>query len=330
MQNAILKFNSDTQYDFLNENSIDNRDDCLKPYRDLHEEFLRYDINLASKPMSPQSVAFEIHVNHQNDTFRHTPKYLLQLENSIVYPTNKETNKYTKVFTWSNNSMNKNKLISLMIPAKIGKYEYTLNEKRDLFLTLISSNKCPLQKSPLATYKEKFNLIKYLEDKWPNHFSLYGHDWNLPMARPGITNRIVRRILKKSQINVNQFPLSYKGTLDSKMSVLSNSTFTLAFENVKNLNGYVSEKIFDSMIYGAIPIYLGAKNITSYIPHDCFIDFNKFSSYKQLLEFLVEMPFSQIVAYRENAKQFLNSPASSLFSSKIFAETIVKSILFNE
>ena len=44
----------------------------------------------------------------------------------------------------------------------------------------------------------------------------------------------------------------------SKITALQNSTFTLACENYLGDPGYVSEKVFDAMAAGSIPIYIGA------------------------------------------------------------------------
>ena len=44
----------------------------------------------------------------------------------------------------------------------------------------------------------------------------------------------------------------------SKITALRNSTFTLACENYLGDPGYVSEKLFDAMAAGSIPIYIGA------------------------------------------------------------------------
>lgn len=44
----------------------------------------------------------------------------------------------------------------------------------------------------------------------------------------------------------------------SKISALRNSTFTLVCENYLGESGYVSEKVFDAMAAGSIPIYIGA------------------------------------------------------------------------
>ena len=46
----------------------------------------------------------------------------------------------------------------------------------------------------------------------------------------------------------------------SKITALCNSTFTLTCENYLGDPGYVSEKVFDAMVAGSIPIYIGAPN----------------------------------------------------------------------
>ena len=41
---------------------------------------------------------------------------------------------------------------------------------------------------------------------------------------------------------------------------------------MRNVNGYVTEKIFDAFKAGCVPVYWGAENITKYVPAECFID----------------------------------------------------------
>ena len=47
--------------------------------------------------------------------------------------------------------------------------------------------------------------------------------------------------------------------------------FALCFEN-SILKGWVTEKIFDCLFTGTIPIYLGAPEICGHVPAECFID----------------------------------------------------------
>ena len=58
----------------------------------------------------------------------------------------------------------------------------------------------------------------------------------------------------------------------SKIRALRNSTFTLACENYLGDPGYVSEKVFDAMAAGSIPIYIGAPNSMPAELNDTVID----------------------------------------------------------
>lgn len=59
-----------------------------------------------------------------------------------------------------------------------------------------------------------------------------------------------------------------------KIKVLSNYKFYLAFENYQ-VEDYVSEKVFESLIAGALPVYRGAPEIAAFMPaNDSFIDAN--------------------------------------------------------
>ena len=46
---------------------------------------------------------------------------------------------------------------------------------------------------------------------------------------------------------------------------------------------YITEKVFDSMFSGCIPIYMGCPNIKEEIDPNTFIDLRDFSSYSDLL-----------------------------------------------
>ena len=58
----------------------------------------------------------------------------------------------------------------------------------------------------------------------------------------------------------------------SKIRALRTSTFTLACENYLGDPGYVSEKVFDAMVAGSIPIYIGAPNSLPAELNDAVID----------------------------------------------------------
>ena len=61
------------------------------------------------------------------------------------------------------------------------------------------------------------------------------------------------------------------------------------YENIKGLNGYITEKIFDAFVAGNVPIYWGASDINEYIPDNCFIDRRNFINHEQMYKFLINM-----------------------------------------
>ena len=63
----------------------------------------------------------------------------------------------------------------------------------------------------------------------------------------------------------------------SKITALRNSSFTLACENYLGDSGYVSEKVFDAMAAGSIPIYIGAPDSLPVELKDVVIDLSGMS-----------------------------------------------------
>ena len=75
---------------------------------------------------------------------------------------------------------------------------------------------------------------------------------------------------------------------DSKLEVYSRYHFVIAFENSISTD-YVTEKYFDAILAGAIPIYMGAPNISDYAPgKDCHINVSDFEGATMLSKYLKE------------------------------------------
>jgi hypothetical protein len=76
---------------------------------------------------------------------------------------------------------------------------------------------------------------------------------------------------------------NYQGKLDT----LSTYKFDLAFENAI-AKDYVTEKFFDPLNSGCVPVYLGAPNIDDFAPgKNCFINVADFQSPRYLAEYLL-------------------------------------------
>lgn len=61
------------------------------------------------------------------------------------------------------------------------------------------------------------------------------------------------------------------GDRTSKRRIAARYPFCLAFENSISAD-YVTEKIFDALRAGSIPVYLGAPNVAQYVPPGSYID----------------------------------------------------------
>jgi hypothetical protein len=80
--------------------------------------------------------------------------------------------------------------------------------------------------------------------------------------------------------------LSKDSGRETKLRVLAGYKFDLAYENAIE-NDYVTEKFFDPLEAGCVPVYTGAPNIENYAPgKNCYINAADFNSPKDLADYL--------------------------------------------
>eukprot|EP00802_Teleaulax_amphioxeia_P009592 Tamp_09612.p1 GENE.Tamp_09612~~Tamp_09612.p1 ORF type:complete len:367 (+),score=16.50 Tamp_09612:560-1660(+) len=108
-------------------------------------------------------------------------------------------------------------------------------------------------------------------------------------------NRYIPNLMK--QIHVDQFGKCFRNknqTLNSprtragKISLIQTYRFCLSFENFE-ADEYITEKIWDCYLAGAVPIYYGSRAIYKYAPRNSFIDVNNFGSEFELVKYLKEL-----------------------------------------
>lgn len=74
-----------------------------------------------------------------------------------------------------------------------------------------------------------------------------------------------------------------------KMDTISRYRFTIAFENAIAPD-YVTEKFYDPLVAGSVPVYLGAPNISDFAPGEgCFIDASEWETPESLARYLLEL-----------------------------------------
>lgn len=144
-----------------------------------------------------------------------------------------------------------------------------------------------------SLYKERIRAIKHFQASLPEQFDMFGEGWEKITLFPGLSP--------------HKLFACYRGTASSKHDTMRKYKFSLCYENSANVHGYVSEKIFDSMRCGCVPIYLGVPDIEKYIPEACFIDRRKFGSYREVEEFIRSLSKEEHGNYLDAIKRYLNS-----------------------
>jgi len=158
-------------------------------------------------------------------------------------------------------------------------------------LVSITSGKFTSFKGSL--YGERIKAIKYFQASFPEQFDMFGQGWERDTLFPGVSPHKL-------------FPCN-KGTVSSKHEAMRKYKFSLCYENSSNVYGYVTEKIFDSMRCGCVPIYLGAPDIEKYVPKICFIDRREFGSDQEVEQFILGTSKEKYASYLYAIKEFLNS-----------------------
>jgi hypothetical protein len=110
----------------------------------------------------------------------------------------------------------------------------------------------------------------------------------------------------------------YKGACKSKFEVLSKYSFALCLENMA-MKGYVTEKIFDCLYSGTIPLYVGAKDIADLIPENAYIDCRKYSSWDEMHDKVMGMSKLEIRAMRAAGRAFIKSEGGMKYYDSLLA-----------
>jgi hypothetical protein len=212
-----------------------------------------------------------------------------------------------------------------------GVHEHVWSRRDRRFLTMINANKLPrLYVEEL--YTERLRAVEYF-DRY-GEIDLYGVGWDGPPYQMGET-RIpgsVRRLQRAARIRWERLrpptdPLrvacarAYRGPARSKPETLGAYTFAICFENM-TLNGWVTEKIFDCLRVGTVPVYLGAPDIDRWVPQDCYIDMRRFSDYDALRDHLHALTPRDVDAYREAGREYFGSDNYRPFTRQAFSELV--------
>jgi hypothetical protein len=178
-------------------------------------------------------------------------------------------------------------------------------------MTLINSNKYSFVEGELYSLRRR--AIRFFEAS-PLEFDLYGVGWGnnpffafqlISYARMALAHRQLLSFMLDAFKSLKRYS-SYRGTVVDKIKALDYYKFCICFEN-EACDGYITEKIFDCLFAGTVPIYLGAPNVERYIPGETFIDMRAFSDFSTLGVYLNGMSEEDFAAKQSAGRHFLTS-----------------------
>jgi len=332
-------------YDEINQNNnlfekenVAIGDNLLKPFNLLAAEALKHDITVGTyAKIALEDADFFVFIDYPKKDDRvfkyaaeHNKKmFLISYESPIVSKAALKTEQhrqFLKVFTWSDAlvASDPEKYVKLNYLHDI-KVNFEVANKRHKNFIIIAGNK--INSAPNELYSFRYKCIKWFEKYHPKALDLYGFGWNLKTFDDNLCiGKLLNHYNAKYRLLKNKLSI-YKGSVARKSDILKDYNFSICFENVYGHEGYITEKIFDCLLAGTIPIYKGAPNINNYIPQNCFLQFDDFANINAMYHELTQMSEEHIKTYRENIREFLLSSKTEPFKATYLADILISNIL---
>ncbi len=207
----------------------------------------------------------------------------------------KYTRHFRRIYTWNDDLVDNYRYFKFYFPALKPMASNLPSFESKKLLTMVAPHKTSKKIGELYSAREL--AVQHFDGK---SFEFYGTDWEENKYR------------------------SYRGNAPD----LKNYRFTLCYEDMGGVKGYITEKIFDAFATGSVPIYLGATNVTDYIPKECFIDRRDFASDDELYAFIESMDKPTYENYLAHIRTYLSSDKAQLFSLKYFQVLFLEAIGF--
>lgn len=300
--------------------------------RAMRDAFLRQGIELHTADVNGnRPVDLELHIEGHVLAPSTVPRFLVALENPYLNPLNADAGyfaQFKRVFTWDPRFFSLPNVRRIEYGIHFDLTEWLPYEQRDIFSCLINANKRFKVVLPNDLYVERVEVIQWHERHAPADFELYGLGWNKPRHADDALGRLKRRAQRlATQLWGRQpFP-SWRGELAEKSSVLRRARFSYAYENVHSLTGYVTEKIFDSMVNGCVPVYWGADDVQEKVPAECFVDRRQFRSTAEVHEHLRAMSPQDYARKQQAMRDFLEGEGRRRFSAESFATAVADGVV---
>ena len=160
-------------------------------------------------------------------------------------------------------------------------------------------------------YSAREDVIRYYDEHHPKKFTLHGLYWN---EQPSLNDAWY------GAFTATDYE-TYQGEIEDKADAYHRHRFALCFENQTGVDGWITEKIFDCLRSGIVPVYWGAENIQEYVPESAFVDYRNFQTPESLHAYLTSVDEAEFEAYLDAAQTFLETHGDE-YSPERYVETI--------
>lgn len=304
-----------------------NRDECLRPYINLKKELQRRGIELntfdlwdqKSGPIDYCSFGMMDNLNGVATNPNVKLKGFYIFEPPVVDPRMYEalprlTSMFDQVYLhntdgngYSLEGADRSKLRKLFWPQPFNHVidQYWENRDRERRVVVINGNHKPASRDRELYSKRIEAMVALAETELVD---LYGRGWDRWLSRSSLWMHYWK--------NRKQLMAIYKGPCESKFEILSRYDFCLCFENMA-MNGYMTEKLFDCLYAGTVPIYYGAPDVSSYIPEGAYIDATAYSEWNDLKRHVGDISSSDLQEIRECGRSFLEGKGTDQFYNSL-------------
>jgi hypothetical protein len=175
-----------------------------------------------------------------------------------------------------------------------------------------------LQPAKGELYSWRRNVARAFEQRCPNDLDLFGDGW--------VGQRISWCPLYPNHKHLchraEPIDLDSRERSAAKRAQLGKYKFVIASENFHGSKGYISEKIFDAILGGSVPVYVGDSNISNIIPEEAFVDARSFLKARDVVDALCEMGEADWNRHRDAGRRFIASNRFKEFTMAAFSKNM--------
>ncbi|MFZ5630131.1 MAG: glycosyltransferase family 10 domain-containing protein [Spirochaetota bacterium] len=320
---------------FATEDLLANRDDCLRPWIDLRKALTDLNVVLATRDMVTERPDLYIFINMPAP---HSAEFTTAVQSGVpliavlnehprINPWNQRSafhDNFARIFTYDEHAIEQGLPYSRLKYPVAWPDQITGTFERPLFAVMIAANKRMNAKGEL--YSARIETIRWFERHHPADFSLYGRGWSDQTVWVTARSKcsILWRLIPQAQKQVGNSV--FKGEINIKREILSKTRFSIVYENAGNIRGWITEKIFDAITAGSVPVYYGPPDIHDHIPAGCFIDRRAYRTHEQLWAELISWDQARYSQWLDSVNAFRASDLGKSFSMASFLDALISEI----